>query len=153
MSTSEETDRLSAVLYAVGQGMSSEFEVTAFLAMVGHRYDHRLMVVGQAVNGWTDSRCCGELTVPHAAAAFADSVRKSVESHGGSEGCPMLWVTRLWASRQVEILICTIDDRPHCQSYIQRLRDARRGSPYEGATQMMIVHTYDAAGKAGCVKG
>jgi hypothetical protein len=56
------------------------------------------------------------------------------------------------ASRQVEGLIRTIDDRPACQGYIQRLRDAGRGSPYEGATQMMIVHTYDAAGKAGCVK-
>jgi hypothetical protein len=56
------------------------------------------------------------------------------------------------ASRQVEGLIRTIEERPACQGYIQRLRDAGRGSPYEGATQMMIVHTYDAAGKAGCVK-
>jgi len=45
-----------------------------------------------------------------------------------------------------------MDDRPACQGYIQRLRDAGRGSPYEGATEMAIVHTYDAAGKAGCVK-
>ena len=56
------------------------------------------------------------------------------------------------ASRQVEGLIRTIDDRPACQDYIKHLRDAGRGSPYEGATEMMIVHTYDAAGKAGCVK-
>ena len=56
------------------------------------------------------------------------------------------------ASRQVEGLIRTIDDRPACQDYIKHLRDAGRGSPYAGATEMMIVHTYDAAGKAGCVK-
>jgi hypothetical protein len=56
------------------------------------------------------------------------------------------------ASRQVEGLIRTIDDRGDCRDYIERLRDAGRGSPYEGATQMTIVHTYDAAGKAGCVK-
>jgi hypothetical protein len=56
------------------------------------------------------------------------------------------------ASRQVEGLIRTIADRPACQDYIQRLRDAGRGSPYEGATQMVIVHTYDAAGRVGCVK-
>jgi hypothetical protein len=56
------------------------------------------------------------------------------------------------ASRQVEGLIRSIDDRPACQDYIKHLRDAGRGSPYEGATEMMIIHTYDAAGKAGCVR-
>lgn len=56
------------------------------------------------------------------------------------------------ASKQVEGLIRTIDDRADCQDYIQRLRDAGHGSPYEGATEMVITHTYDAAGKAGCVK-
>jgi hypothetical protein len=57
------------------------------------------------------------------------------------------------ASRQVEGLVRTIDDnRPDCQRYIQRLRDAGHGSPYQGATEMVIGHTYDAAGKAGCVK-
>lgn len=56
------------------------------------------------------------------------------------------------ASRQVEGLIRTIDDRPVCRGYVERLRNAGRGSPYVGATEMMIVHTYDAAGKAGCVK-
>jgi hypothetical protein len=56
------------------------------------------------------------------------------------------------ASRQVEGLIRTIDERPSCEGYIQRLRDAGHGSPYEGATQMVIAHTYEAAGKAGCVK-
>jgi hypothetical protein len=54
--------------------------------------------------------------------------------------------------RQVEGLIRTIDDRPACRSYIERLRDAGRASLYEGATEMTIAHTYDAAGKAGCVK-
>ena len=34
---------------------------------------------------------------------------------------------------------------------IERLRDAGLGSPYEGATEMTIAHTYDAAGKAGCI--
>jgi hypothetical protein len=56
------------------------------------------------------------------------------------------------ASKQVDGLIRTIDDRPDCQPYIQRLRSAGHGSPYEGATEMVITHAYDAAGKAGCVK-
>jgi hypothetical protein len=56
------------------------------------------------------------------------------------------------ASRQVEGLIRTINDRPACRVYIERLRDAGHGSPYDGATEMTIAHTYDAAGKAACVK-
>jgi hypothetical protein len=55
------------------------------------------------------------------------------------------------ASRQVEGLIRTIDQRPECARYIQSLREAGHESPYEGATQWAIAHTYDAAGKAGCV--
>lgn len=50
------------------------------------------------------------------------------------------------------ITLRSIDDRPACRDFIERLRDAGRGSPYEGATEMTIAHTYDAAGKAGCVK-
>jgi hypothetical protein len=42
------------------------------------------------------------------------------------------------ASRQVEGLIRTIDDRPACRAYIERLRDAGRGSPYEGATEVSV---------------
>jgi hypothetical protein len=56
------------------------------------------------------------------------------------------------ASHQVEGLIRTLDNRPECQLYIDRLREAGRGSPYEGGTELVVVHTYDAAGKAGCVK-
>lgn len=56
------------------------------------------------------------------------------------------------ASRQVERLIRTIDQRPECLRYIQSLREAGHETPYEGATQWAIAHTYDAAGKAGCVK-
>jgi hypothetical protein len=56
------------------------------------------------------------------------------------------------AARQVEGLILTLDGRAECENYIHRLRDAGRGSPYEGETEYLVVHTYDAAGKAGCVK-
>jgi hypothetical protein len=56
------------------------------------------------------------------------------------------------ASRQTNALIRNIDARPDCQSYIDELRRAGRDSPYEGATQWTITHTYDDAQKAGCVK-
>ena len=56
------------------------------------------------------------------------------------------------ASRQVEGLIRNLENRPECDTYKERLREAGHGSPYEGATESVIVRTYDAAGKAGCVK-
>jgi hypothetical protein len=55
-------------------------------------------------------------------------------------------------SHQTNGLIRNIDPRPACQSYIDALRKAGAGSPYEGATEWTINHTYDAAQKAGCVK-
>lgn len=56
------------------------------------------------------------------------------------------------ASHQTNALIRNIDARPECQPYIDALRGASRGSPYEGATQWAIGHAYSAAQKAGCVK-
>lgn len=56
------------------------------------------------------------------------------------------------ASHQTNALIRNIDDRPECEPYIDELRRAGRGSPYEGATEWTITHTYDDAQKAGCVK-
>lgn len=56
------------------------------------------------------------------------------------------------ASRQVERLIRNIDQRPECQSYIDRLREAGHGSPYQGATEYAIVHANEDARKAGCAK-
>ena len=56
------------------------------------------------------------------------------------------------ASHQAEGLIRTLDDRPECQLYIDRLREAGHGPPAAGATQYAMVHADDAAGKAGCVK-
>jgi len=56
------------------------------------------------------------------------------------------------ASIQVEGLIRNLEDRPECDVYRTRLREIERSSPYEGATQSVIVRTYGAAGKADCVK-
>ena len=56
------------------------------------------------------------------------------------------------ASHEVEGLIRTLDNRPDCEDYIRRLREAGHGSPYEGGTQYVLAHTYDAARKGGCVR-
>ena len=41
---------------------------------------------------------------------------------------------------------------PDCQQYIDALREAGRGSPYEGATEYRIAHVYQDAQHAGCEK-
>lgn len=56
------------------------------------------------------------------------------------------------ASRQAEGLARLIYNRTDCQPYIDRLREAGRGAPANGATQWALEHTYVDAQKAGCVK-
>jgi hypothetical protein len=56
------------------------------------------------------------------------------------------------ASHQTEELIRNLQQRPDCQQYIDALRQAGRGSPYEGATEYRIVHVYQKAQRAGCAK-
>jgi hypothetical protein len=56
------------------------------------------------------------------------------------------------ASHQTEGLIRNLQQRPDCQQYIDALREAGRGSPYEGATEYRITHVYQDAQQAGCEK-
>jgi|SRR5690242_12464227 hypothetical protein len=56
------------------------------------------------------------------------------------------------ASHQTEGLIRNLQHRPDCQQYIDALRQAGRGSPYEGATEYRIAHVYQDAQRAGCEK-
>ncbi|HEY1805181.1 MAG TPA: hypothetical protein VGG45_11975 [Terracidiphilus sp.] len=54
------------------------------------------------------------------------------------------------ASYQTEGLIRNLQQRPDCQQYIDALRQAGRGSPYEGATEYRIAHVYQDAQHAAC---
>lgn len=72
-----------------------EQDVTGFLSMAGHLYGNELMVVGRAVNGWTEGVTPSELSAPNFAAAYAAKVFKSVDGEGL---CPMSWVTDCWAN-------------------------------------------------------
>lgn len=56
------------------------------------------------------------------------------------------------ASHQTEGLIRNLQQRPDCQQYIDALREAGRGSPYEGTTEYRVVHVYQEAQHAGCEK-
>jgi hypothetical protein len=56
------------------------------------------------------------------------------------------------ASAQAERMVALIADRPECYFYVEQLREAGRGPPTAGTTQLDLVGAYDGATKAGCVK-
>lgn len=72
----------------------SPTELTAFLCMAGSLYEGRLMVVGRAVNGWTDGVLPADLAQPAKAQAFAKTVFESVTG----ANCPMAWVSESWGT-------------------------------------------------------
>lgn len=86
----------SKVLGVIGQQASRlpVSEVTGFLSMAGQYYDGALMVVGRAVNGWTEGIFPTSLSVPAEVSRYATVVQESV---AGNSECPMRWVTDGWS--------------------------------------------------------
>jgi hypothetical protein len=70
-------------------------EITGFLAMRGREYDGHLMIVGRAVNGWSENICPAELQDNERRGEFASVVHRSV-SAVSSDHCPMSWVSDQW---------------------------------------------------------
>lgn len=87
----------SRVLSAVGQQAArlGSTEITGFLAMTGHAFDRGLMVIGRAVNGWTEGVTPDQLRAPAEAERYARLVQESVSGNGM---CPMRWVTERWGA-------------------------------------------------------
>ena len=56
------------------------------------------------------------------------------------------------AMNQAKQMAGMLSDAPACRAYKNRLLEAGKGSPYEGATQWKLVHTQRAACAAGCCK-
>ena len=53
------------------------------------------------------------------------------------------------ARRMTEMVL---SDKPECAVFKERMKEAGKGSPYEGATQWKLVHTQQDACAAGCCK-
>jgi hypothetical protein len=56
------------------------------------------------------------------------------------------------ASAQAERMVAMLADKPECETYKARMREAGQGSPYEATTQRGFVQTQQDACKAGCCK-
>lgn len=98
MATDPERDLFaSGLLAAVGRNAARLplSQITGFLAMAGRSYDHGLMVVGRAVNGWAEGILPSELGTSSTVSRYAQFVQDSVAGDGV---CPMLWVTDGWGA-------------------------------------------------------
>lgn len=97
-SNRERTLYARKVLGAVGDEYLSKTEapLTGFLAMRGSHYrTGGIMVVGRAVNGWTDGIHLNDLRDAKKAEAYAKKVQRSVEA---GMSCQMRWVSDRWGA-------------------------------------------------------
>lgn len=80
----------------------TEAKVTALYPIKGNRYNHELMVIGRAVNGWGES---DKLPWRPADAVDIDERRRILQkvydfSHTSDGSCPMQWVADYWERRE-----------------------------------------------------
>jgi hypothetical protein len=85
----------NVVLSSVTQVAAEDVEVTGFLPMIGRVYRGQLMVVGRAVNGWTDGITPKTLRDDARRREYAQQVYNSVTENMATK-CPMSWVTAYW---------------------------------------------------------
>ena len=104
MATIQEQNLLATILSLVGREAANlpNEKITGFLSMKGHAYNHELMVIGRAVNGWLDgvypNNFSNQAVIKkHAQDAF-DSATNPSPWGDGINPCPMLWVTDLFGS-------------------------------------------------------
>ncbi|MDE8343605.1 MAG: hypothetical protein POG24_07290 [Acidocella sp.] len=90
----EQKSLLANILARVTQTTTET--ITGFLPMIGSEYAGNLMVVGRAVNGWTDGISPGDLADVETRNNYVDVVYNSVTGNMPGE-CPMSWITTCWA--------------------------------------------------------
>jgi len=100
VATEKERDFLAEVILPSIETNSVKLgksKITGFLSMKGDLYNSKLMVIGRAVNGWTEGICPSELKSKISKKEYADTVFNTITR---SDGCPMEWVTECWGSQQ-----------------------------------------------------
>lgn len=103
MATIEERNLLAERLFSsVGTNAAKlpNEEITGFLSMKGHAYNHELMVIGRAVNRFAEGILPNNLCNPVLSTQYAQNIFDAVI--GGviedRNRCPMLWVTDWWGT-------------------------------------------------------
>ena len=97
MSGTSELSILKNIAYEIGKNHHKlpNKDLTGFMAMVGQKYDRDLMVIGRAVNGWSQGWKPDSFCDWNKIDLFADGVLESVEE---GKPCPMSWVTNCWGN-------------------------------------------------------
>ena len=100
MATEKERDFLAEYILPsleMNAGRLASSKITGFLSMKGDHYDNELMVVGRAVNGWTQGIFPAELNTPISRKKYAEKIYRTVTRQ---DGCPMEWVTDCWGNQE-----------------------------------------------------
>ena len=90
------------ILRFVGEAADQlpEEKVVGFMATKGNLYNRKLMVIGRAVNGWTDNTILpSQLAEPDKRRRYSKIVKKNSSKGNFSEDardCPMKWVQDQW---------------------------------------------------------
>jgi len=96
-SRTQEVDSLRTIARNIGQNFDTlpDAPITAFMAMIGNRYQGELMVIGRAVNGWIEGCKPQELNDTRNVNPFIERVLQSVTD---GYSCPMQWVSESWGN-------------------------------------------------------
>ena len=87
------------ILLPIGDAASKlpKMELTGFMAVKGRRYEKEgLMVVGRAVNGWSNSFNPSQLNTPQERDGVSMMIKESSYGKPSEDTCPMKWVTDQW---------------------------------------------------------
>ena len=85
------------ILRPIGQAADElpKGKIVGFMAVKGNLYNRELMVVGRAVNGWTDDTILpSQLAEPDECRRYSEVVKRN--SSGDANDCPMKWVQDYW---------------------------------------------------------
>ena len=85
------------ILRPVGEAADElpEEKIVGFMSVKGNLYNRELMVVGRAVNGWTDDTILpSQLAEPNECRRYSEVVKRN--SSGDARDCPMQWVQDYW---------------------------------------------------------
>lgn len=91
---------LGDVFTSVAEGYSSNSEemLTGFSAAFGQNSTGGLMVIGRAVNGWTNSWRLGDIQDLRRRQEILQDVEEFGAGPASSQACPMSWVSEQWGS-------------------------------------------------------
>lgn len=97
MERTSELSILKKLAIKIGENCSRlpDEPITGFMAMIGHEYNHELMVVGRAVNGWTQGWLPEALNTEMNQELFVNGILSSVQD---GNPCPMTWVSNCWGN-------------------------------------------------------